>query len=55
MPTKKERERWYKVQMYALSEESRVCQLPSEEVTRRSNEIWHDCFGDVKKDESNDA
>jgi hypothetical protein len=45
--TKAARERSYHVLLHALAEERRVCGMSDEIFSRRSQEIWDDCF---KKD-----
>ena len=46
--TQKAKERAYKVLMYGLTEERRVCGMTDEEFSRRQKEIWRDCFGEEK-------
>ena len=43
--TKTAADRAYTVLMYGLSEENRLCPLPKEELRKRWNEIWQDCYG----------
>lgn len=52
MRTKAARDRAYHVSMYALTEENRVCRLSREDLVKRQQEIWQDCYGDMKKDEN---
>jgi hypothetical protein len=53
LQSKAARDRSYHVMMAALAEEMRVCKLTREERSRRSREIWQDCYGDMegKKDD----
>jgi hypothetical protein len=44
------KERAYRVQLYALSEERRVCGMTESEWKERHNEIWQICFGKDDKD-----
>lgn len=45
-----DRQRAYRVQMYAISEERRVCGMTDEEYRRRCEEAYDNCFGGSKHD-----
>lgn len=43
--SKENRRRLYRVLMYGLAEENRICPLPPDELRKRQREIYEDCFG----------
>jgi hypothetical protein len=55
LQSKAARDRSYHVMMAALAEEMRVCKLSREERSRRSREIWQDCYGDMKEGKRDDG
>jgi len=58
-PRLRDRQRSYKVQMFAFNEEvatmASVSPLSPDEIRRRRREIWENCFGDLRQKETHDA
>lgn len=49
--TRKAKERAFKVMLYALAEERRVCGMTKEEYAIRYREAYESCFGEEKEKE----
>lgn len=43
-----DRDRAYRVLMYGLDEENKICHLSKEEYAKRRKEIFEDCYGKRK-------